>query len=173
MNIMDVLLLAQEIQASDGISELTSMYFLLSRNIAFHPYAVLDVFSKFLNEPIEELLNSHEKQQYLLEDISEPQCDRTKSQYIEMIMRDTSMEPVFPKGSRLKIDTSEITDEGLVAIKLIGSEFIIVAFSYKDLQRNEYVLKFPNPDYMSMYFRLDEDADKLQFIVLFVFATLM
>ena len=74
------------------------------------------------------------------------------------------MEPIFPKGSRLKIDTSEITDEGLVAIKLIGSEFIIVAFSYKDLQRNEYVLKFPNPDYMSMYFRLDEDADKLQFI---------
>lgn len=67
MNIMDVLLLAQEIQISDGISELTSLYFLLSRNIAFHPYAVLNVFSRFLNEPIEELLNSHEKQQYLVQ----------------------------------------------------------------------------------------------------------
>ena len=110
-----------------------SMYFLLSRNIAFHPYAVLDVFSRVLHEPIEELLNSHEKQQYLLEDISEPQCNKTRSQYIEMIVRDTSMEPVFPKGSRLKIDTSEITDEGLVAVKLIGSRYPVVAFSYKDL----------------------------------------
>ncbi len=164
MNIMDGFLLAQEIQNSVGISELTSMYFFLSRNIAFHPYAVLDVFSRFLNEPIEELLNSHEKQQYLMEDISEAQCNKTKSQYIEMIVRDTSMEPIFSKGSRLKIDMSEITDEGLVAVKLIGSEYPIVAFSHKDLQRNEYVLKFPNPDYMSMYFRQDEDADKLQFI---------
>lgn len=162
MNIMDVLLLAQEIQASDGISELTSMYFLLSRNIAFHPYAVLDVFSKFLNEPIEELLNSHEKQQYLLEDISEPQCNKTKSQFANMLVRDTSLEPLIPKGSRLKIDTSEITDEGLVVVKLAGSEYFVVALSRKD--DDEYVLEFPNKDYMPLHFRLDEDIDKIEFI---------
>ncbi len=162
MNIMDVLLLAHEIQNSDGISELTSMYFLLSRNIAFHPYVVLDIFSRVLNKPIEELLNSHEKEQYLLDDISEPQCNKTKSQFIETIVRDTSLEPIILKGSRLKIDTSVITDEGLVAVKLIGSEYPVVALSRKD--NDEYVLEFPNKDFMPMYFRLDEDVDKIEFI---------
>lgn len=163
MNIMDVLLLAQEIQASDGISELTSMYFLLSRQVSFQPFPVLDIFSRVLNEPIEELLNSHEKEQYLLDDISEPQ-NRPESQFKEIIIRDTSLEPIIPKGSRLKIDTSVITDEGLVAVKLIGSKYPVVALSRKDPQTNEYVLEFPNKDFMPLYLRMDEDIDKIEFI---------